>query len=546
MKKLARDILSILTRIENKKLLQQTLFDISIALLDIGFLATLLLLIRFYIEPDAGAFWLVPAAFLKSHPLMVFGFFCLFYAIKNQLAYKVLSHGNQFLYSVASRLSEEKLDTYLCSGFDNYVTVDSAVHIRRIAHQPVEFSNYILRGLQQIFSQSVLVLVTLIAILVYKPFLFLMMVGMLCIPILIIAVLLKKRLNHIRQEAREAGEHSLQYLKEALAGYVESKIFFRKDFFVQRYMNYQKKLNGFLAGQQVIQGMPARLMETFAIIGLFLVFLFSHTGTTQSFITIATFMAASYKLIPGIAGVLNAMGQVKAYEPVLNILKDAADEKSSKPQEKGTSIRSICFSDVGFSYKRKQVFNQLNFEIQAGDFVRVAGDSGSGKTTMINLLLGFLPLQEGSILMNGEPLENYAPGHFLNKISYVKQQPFFIHDSAFQNIVLGVQEPDHERLNEAEHVTGFGTFLNGSMHKMIRENGKNISGGQRQRIALARALYKDFDLLILDEPFSELDKDSERKLLQRLRELAEKGKIILLITHHPVDVSFFTKTIQLD
>jgi ABC-type bacteriocin/lantibiotic exporter with double-glycine peptidase domain len=166
-----------------------------------------------------------------------------------------------------------------------------------------------------------------------------------------------------------------------------------------------------------------------------------------------------------------------------------------------------------------------------------------GKTTLINLLLGFVQPDEGRILFNGKQLPD---PQLWKRVSYVKQQPFFIHDSALQNVVLGASDHDEDRLREAESVTGFHSFMNGSAQKMIRENGKNISGGQRQRIALARALYKDFDLLVLDEPFSELDRQSESQLMEQLKKLADKGKIILLITHHRNSSDYFTKTLHLD
>src|SRR5206468_10028260 len=99
--------------------------------------------------------------------------------------------------------------------------------------------------------------------------------------------------------------------------------------------------------------------------------------------------------------------------------------------------------------------------------------------------------------------------------------------------------------NQVALLSGLACVLHSHGQKVIRENGKNISGGQRQRIALARALYKDFDLLILDEPFSELDADSEKELLHLLRELAAEGKIILLITHNESSLQYCNKIIRL-
>ena len=138
---------------------------------------------------------------------------------------------------------------------------------------------------------------------------------------------------------------------------------------------------------------------------------------------------------------------------------------------------------------------------------------------------------------------------FRTRISYVKQQHFFLHGSVAENITFEEANYDRKRLNDILAVTGIDQIIHLFPHGLdtvITENGKNLSGGQRQRFMLARALYKDFDLLILDEPFSELDKAAEMKLLKQLRILADIGKIILLITHNTEAFSFCNKTIQLD
>ena len=138
---------------------------------------------------------------------------------------------------------------------------------------------------------------------------------------------------------------------------------------------------------------------------------------------------------------------------------------------------------------------------------------------------------------------------YWQRISYIKQQPFFLHASVAENITLEEADYDKNRLDNILILTGLdqiiGSFANG-IKTIITENGKNVSGGQRQRLMLARALYNDFDLLILDEPFSELDKTAELELLKQLRILADGGKMILLITHNTEAFSFCNKKIQLD
>jgi ABC-type bacteriocin/lantibiotic exporters, contain an N-terminal double-glycine peptidase domain len=166
----------------------------------------------------------------------------------------------------------------------------------------------------------------------------------------------------------------------------------------------------------------------------------------------------------------------------------------------------------------------LSFCIQPGDFLVITGASGMGKTTILNLMLGFLEPACGEILIN-----DYLPAseklHW-QSIAYVKQQSFLVHDTILRNIALD-EHYDKERMKRAISKSGLAALVANDkegLNKVIAENGKNISGGQRQRIAIARALYKDAPVIILDEPFNELDEKSATALLQHFRELTATGK----------------------
>lgn len=164
------------------------------------------------------------------------------------------------------------------------------------------------------------------------------------------------------------------------------------------------------------------------------------------------------------------------------------------------------------------------------------------------MLLGFMGPQAGRILINQQPANDLQRKQYWPQIAYVKQQPFFIYDSLLANITLNGRQHDEQRLHKALDIAGISEWLPrlpAGIHTLLTENGKNISGGQRQRIALARALYKEASVLILDEPFSELDERSEEKLLFHLQQLAAAGKIIILITHNKKSLQACNKIIPL-
>jgi ABC-type transport system involved in cytochrome bd biosynthesis fused ATPase/permease subunit len=222
------------------------------------------------------------------------------------------------------------------------------------------------------------------------------------------------------------------------------------------------------------------------------------------------------------------------------------DSRDALPVE---GIRSLEFSRVSFQYLDEPVVQDFSMSLSAGELVGLTGVSGKGKTTIVNLLLGFAEASSGEILVNGQITAAAERQQFWKYISYVKQQPFLISDSILHNIVLDEQAGDPARLDDLIRKMGLqeftGIFPEG-LNKLLMENGKNISGGQRQRIAFARAMYKKADLVILDEPFNELDATAELEMLQHCRELAEMGTAILLITHNTKSLSFCHKIISLN
>jgi len=526
------------------------LLDILISILDIAFLAILLWVVQFYTHQAPGMH--LSNAFLHRYPLLPIIVFFILFSVKNFFGFRVFRLQLKFVYGVASRLSQKNVLNYLNGSYSDYVNIDSSVHIRKISQQPIEFCHYVLAGLQQVVSQSVLILITVAAILAYDPVLFPLLLMILTPPVIFIAYLMKKKLNVIRKTAKPLSEKTIQYLKEALSGFIESNIYGSKSFFANRYHSLQSGFNDFLSEQQLVQNMPSRLIEVFAILGIFLLILihsFTVNTNSISIVTIGAFMAAAYKIIPGIVKILNSSGQIKTYDFTIEDLLQNNSVHLEKINQNISALRSIAFKNVSFNFKNQPVLNNFSFTISKRDFIGLSGMSGKGKTTLMNLLLGFLNQDYGSILLNGICTESENRKQFWKRISYLKQEPLLIYDSILKNITLNENDFDFQKLEEVIRVTGLKELIANyaeGYNKIITENGKNLSGGQRQRIAIARVLYKESDLIILDEPFSELDWESEVGLLNYFSELASAGKMIILITHHKESLSFCNKIISLD
>ncbi|WP_276501954.1 ATP-binding cassette domain-containing protein [Terrimonas pollutisoli] len=541
----------VLSQKEKKHFNILIMLDIFISILDIASLALLLWIIQFYIQPGnnlQSAF--LPAWLTNNDSAWPVALFCIFFAVKNAAAFFISKAYYKFNSDVAIRISYNNLSGYQQSNYDDFVNIDSSKHIRNICFQPFEFCQYILTGIQQIITQSSLIIITVVAILILNAKLFLLLLLILLPPVIIVFYWIKKRMNLARQNIRIHNQQSYRYLMDALKGWVESNIYNRHGFFLNRFIQSRKQFSNALFDSLALQNMPPRVIEVFAVLGLFVLILIAKSSAAvESFLlTIGAFMAAAYKIIPGIVKITNLSGQMKAFEFSASDLIN-----KNKPQPKDdaaiSGIRSMQLKDIYFSYNGHPVLDNFNLTIQPGDFIGITGVSGKGKTTVLNILLGFVETAKGELTINNSPIKNGEIKKAWPSIAYVRQQTFLIHDTLSRNITLEEEAVSKSTLESAIKIAGLTELISQSPEgcdKMITENGKNISGGQQQRIAIARALYKTADMILLDEPFNELDENAETALLQHCRMLTQQGKMIVLITHNKKSLAYCTKIISLD
>lgn len=240
-----------------------------------------------------------------------------------------------------------------------------------------------------------------------------------------------------------------------------------------------------------------------------------------------------------------------AAEKIFELLNQQIPEKTITPKIPiPESIESIQFTDVGFTYAGSSTpaLQNIQLTLSPGTMTALAGHTGSGKTTLAYLLLGFLSPGKGKILLNGNILDTYDPEEWRKMIAFVPQQPHFFNGTILENLFMANHHATFEEVTDAAKKAGAHNFIENlaeGYHTPLTENASRLSGGERQRLSIARAFLKNAPLLILDEPTSNLDPESEHYIALATSELV-KNRSTLIIAHRLRTVKIADKIIVLD
>jgi ATP-binding cassette subfamily B protein len=226
------------------------------------------------------------------------------------------------------------------------------------------------------------------------------------------------------------------------------------------------------------------------------------------------------------------------------------EDEANKIELKPAMVDDIQFENVKFRYgTRVEVFDSLDLRIKKGDITAIVGESGSGKTTLVSLLQNLYPLQAGHIRIGRYDLSHLTNESLRKIVSVVPQRIDLFSGNVVNNIAVGDFEPDMNRVIEVCDKLGMAKFIEQlpqGFNTYLGENGATLSGGQQQRIAIARALYREPEILILDEATSSLDSLAETFVQNTLRLLREESKTVIVIAHRLSTINMAQRIIVLD
>lgn len=350
---------------------------------------------------------------------------------------------------------------------------------------------------------------------------------------------------------------------EAVFGIKEIKILNLINFFKDKVNEGAKKAARAEIRLYLFSIVPRYLIETMLVAIICLILLISFYANDNVLDTIAilsVFLVAALRLLPSISLMISAFNAINLDIDAINKLDSELSSLPTVRQDPNQNSKNLNIFDeyntielshINFGYHETElVIKDLSLQIQRGDFIGLLGESGQGKTTMIDLILGINFPKDGTIKVDGLPIvENLEAWRSL--IAYLPQETFIVSGTIAENVALGLPK---DAINEDKIITaiqkaGLKEFLESlpqGIHTPIGERGLNFSGGQRQRIALARAFYSNRQIFILDESTSALDKGAAQRIIAEMNELTKSGITIILISHNMVNLSLCNRKLRLN
>lgn len=448
-------------------------------------------------------------------------------------------------WNIAHRLSTSLLRVYLKKPYSYFLGTNTADLRAYTLSEVSALVSGIIIPLIDFISRSIICLVIFTLLMLVSPQVTLTMAGSLGGMYGLIYVSRGKFLKRLGKERIKANAMRFRFLEEMLTGIKTVKIYNGQQYFYDRYEKESRRFNDIQPKVQMVYATPKYILEILAfgaILGVTLYLFISEGDLAKALPRLSLYAIAGYRLLPALQKAFAAIAKVRHNWASLNklhadLMIAKADTGFDQEVKKELAFhKSITAKDLSFSYGKKEegVLHSLNFEIPKGSMVAMVGSTGSGKTTLIDLVTGLLTPTSGSISIDSTPLSDDSMLAWQQQIAYVPQEVFLYDDTIRANIIFGsgAENDSEERLDQALKMAGIYDFVRNELpngaNTEIGERGVRLSGGQRQRLGLARALYKNPSVLVLDEATSALDSITEKAIIESLQALPDDLTVIMI------------------
>ena len=451
-------------------------------------------------------------------------------------------------------LSYRLLKSYLHRPYEYFLTRNSSELGKNILEEVKEVVNEMLIHVLKGGAKAIVALFIIGFLVFIDPVVAILVAVVLGSAYIAIYFGVKNRLDVYGQKRVRTNSDRYQVVSEAFGGIKEVKLLGKEEAFLDQYKIPSKWYSRFQARYRVVRLVPRYLLEVVAFGGIILiaVYLIAVQENVQQVVPVLGLYAfAGYRLMPALQHAFKGIASARFNIAALNAVRDGLKNTSASSglQHKNDGVETggspsmelnnhLLIDDVSFEYPdaKEPAIKNLSLEIPAHTTIGFVGKTGSGKTTAVDLILGLLRPQQGTISIDGVPLEQENLRSWQQNIGYVPQQIYLSDDTIAHNIAFGVHEDeiDMDAIRDAARRAHISDFIDNELPNqwktVVGERGVKLSGGQQQRIGIARALYHNPSVLVFDEATSALDQATEASVMEAIYEL-EGDHTMIMIAH---------------
>lgn len=472
------------------------------------------------------------ANFLKT----LIGIILLFFLVKGILAFFLQQYIRKTASDIAYSLSHRAYNRVFEERSYDRLNHDGPGFNEVVFFSPFYFVSGTYIPYLTLMSELAIVLLLTAFFTWYNPFIFFLIVGLIGGGFFLVNRFARRRITELGEAGGKFRDKALREINYGSGGFTDIITHGAEAHFREKMLQYFRGFSESGIRAINLQTLPFRVNEMIALIGITLLVIYAYFYSSDNIGQVralaALFAIAVFRMLPAANRVLQSLMHLKLSAYTLDQLRPVVSEPVVKKESISRFEREISLKDVHFAFSDKpEIISGLNLHIGKGECVGIRGFSGSGKSTLVKLLMGFYQPHKGEIAIDGLKVDNNRSA--LELFSYLGQDPYIINGSIRDNVVFGSDESNRERILEALEMAAFswpeayGDLLNSA----VGDHGSKLSEGQKQRLALARAIYHNSEVLILDEPSSALDDTTEQTMLQNLAEMKKSGKTLIIIAH---------------